>query len=297
MTEKTIFQFLDLSNSTPTSVSQIQEIVAGTYLAGSANGESYAQIIHDAANESGESAFSIIVRIFQELGISSSLPYMIAGTDPTYPGVYNFFNYGASDGAGNLARGLAYAKNAGWTTPRTALIEEAKLIAGTYTPICIIAFNETIYGYIVLAIEWGCAIIGILLKVKDLNNKFIKIITMLLYVIMGWCLMIFPFLIKYLSIYQFTMILGGGILYTTFKYDNFSELSKQLTIIKSKYGWDMGFCKFVVQAYKDNSYDFERACFSFPCHFSNYVTYMGTTCTPPSIYYSPSGFKSKDFCL
>ena len=133
LTEKTIFQFLDLSNSTPTSVAQIQEIVAGTYLAGSANGESYAQIIHDAANESGESAFSIIVRIFQELGISSSLPYMIAGTDSTYPGVYNFFNYGASDGAGNLARGLAYAKNAGWTTPRIALIEGAKLIAGTYT--------------------------------------------------------------------------------------------------------------------------------------------------------------------
>ena len=80
------------------------------------------------------------------------------------------------------------------------------LIAGTYTPICVIAFNETIFGFIVLAIEWGCAIIGILLKVKDLNNKFIKIITMLLYVIMGWCLMIFPFLIKYLSIYQFIMI-------------------------------------------------------------------------------------------
>ena len=88
------------------------------------------------------------------------------------------------------------------------------LIAGTYTPICIIAFNETIFGYIVLAIEWIGAIIGILLKVKDLNNKFIKVITMLLYIIMGWCLMIFPFLIQYLSIYQFIMILGGGILYT-----------------------------------------------------------------------------------
>jgi hemolysin III len=88
------------------------------------------------------------------------------------------------------------------------------LIAGTYTPICVIAFNETIFGYIVLAIEWIGAILGILLKVKDLNNKFIKVITMLLYIIMGWCLMIFPFLIQYLSIYQFIMILSGGILYT-----------------------------------------------------------------------------------
>lgn len=134
LTEKSIFQFLDLSNSSPITVSQIQEIVKGTYLAGNTkNGESYAQIIYDAAKESGESAFSIVVRIFQELGISSSLPHMISGDDSTYPGVYNFFNYGASDGSGNLARGLAYAQKAGWTTQRTALIEGAKLIAGTYT--------------------------------------------------------------------------------------------------------------------------------------------------------------------
>ena len=133
LTEKSIFQFLDLSNSSPASVSQIQDAVAGTYLAGSVNGESYANIIYDAARESGESAFSIVVRIFQELGISSSLPHMISGNDSTYPGVYNFFNYGASDGQGNIARGLAYAQRAGWTSPRTALIEGAKLIAGTYT--------------------------------------------------------------------------------------------------------------------------------------------------------------------
>ena len=133
LTERTIFQFLDLSNSSPVSVEQIQEAVNGTYLEGSVNGEKYSKIIYDAARESGESAFSIIVRIFQELGISKTLPKMISGNDSTYPGVYNFFNYGATDGEGNLSRGLAYAKNAGWTTPRKALIEGAKLIAGTYT--------------------------------------------------------------------------------------------------------------------------------------------------------------------
>ena len=133
LTETTIFQFLDLSNSSTVSVSQIQDAVRGTYLAGSVNGESYAEMIHQAAEQSGESAFSIIVRIFQELGSGTELPYMISGKDSTYPGVYNFFNYGATDGAGNLQRGLAYAKKAGWTTPKKALIEGAKLIAGTYT--------------------------------------------------------------------------------------------------------------------------------------------------------------------
>lgn len=88
------------------------------------------------------------------------------------------------------------------------------LIAGTYTPICLIAFKDTIFGNIILVIEWTFAIIGIILKITDLNNKIIKIITMLLYIIMGWCLIMFPFLINYLKSYQFTLILCGGILYT-----------------------------------------------------------------------------------
>lgn len=133
ITEIAIFQFLDLSNSSNVSVAQIKQAVKGTYLEGSVDGESYAQMIYDAAQASGESAFSIIVRIFQELGNGTQLPYMISGKDSTYPGVYNFFNYGATDGEGNLSRGLAYAKKAGWTTPKKALVEGAKLIAGTYT--------------------------------------------------------------------------------------------------------------------------------------------------------------------
>lgn len=133
LTEKTIFQFLDLSNSSTVSVAQIQETVRGTYLEGSVNGESYAQMIYDAAQASGEGALSIIVRIFQELGSGKTLPGMISGNDPTYPGVYNFFNWGATDGAGNTQRGLAAAQALGWTTPRIALVEGAKKIANNYT--------------------------------------------------------------------------------------------------------------------------------------------------------------------
>ncbi len=88
------------------------------------------------------------------------------------------------------------------------------LIAGTYTPICLIAMHGSIYCTILLIIEWGCAIFGILLKVIDMNNKIIKIISTLLYVIMGWGLVAFPPAIKLLSIYQFIMILSGGIAYT-----------------------------------------------------------------------------------
>lgn len=135
LTETTIFQFLDLSNQTVIPIEQIQKAVEGTYLAGSVNGVSYAQMIYDAAQESGENALSITVKIFQELGKGNTLPGMINGKDATYPNTYNFFNYGASDGEGNTQRGLAYASRAGWNTPRTALIEGAKLIANSYVKV------------------------------------------------------------------------------------------------------------------------------------------------------------------
>lgn len=88
------------------------------------------------------------------------------------------------------------------------------LIAGTYTPICLIAFEGSNYYLILLLIEWISAILGILLKVIDMNNKIIKIISTSLYVIMGWSLILFPNAITLLSIYQFIMILSGGIAYT-----------------------------------------------------------------------------------
>lgn len=56
-------------------------------------------------------------------------------------------------------------------------------------------------------------------------------------------------------------VLSGVTLLTTFKYDSFNELCNKLTHIKNKYGLDMGYCSFVVQAYKDNSYDFNNSCF------------------------------------
>lgn len=88
------------------------------------------------------------------------------------------------------------------------------LIAGTYTPICLIALEGSIYCTIILLIEWGSAILGILLKVIDMNNKIIKVISTLLYVIMGWGIIMFPEAIKMMSVYQFIMILSGGIAYT-----------------------------------------------------------------------------------
>lgn len=134
ITEIAIFQFLDLSNNSTMSVQKIENLVSGTFLDGSADGMRYAQMIYDAANQSGESAYSLVIKIFQELGKKpkGELPYMVSGKDPKYPNVYNFYNYGATDGANNIERGLKYASDMGWNTPYKAIVEGAKLTTSTY---------------------------------------------------------------------------------------------------------------------------------------------------------------------
>lgn len=134
LTEVTIFEFLDLSNSTNIPVSKIENLVAGTFLDNEVNGVRYAQMIKDAATVSGESPYSIVIKIFQELGRKrkGEIPYVIAGTDPEYPNVYNFYNYGAKDGENNIKLALKYAQDAGWNTPYKAIVEGAKLLSSSY---------------------------------------------------------------------------------------------------------------------------------------------------------------------
>lgn len=133
LTNITIFQFLDLSNSSDVPVSQIENIVKGTYLDGKTDtGVRYAQAIKDASEASGESAYSIVIRIFQELGKKSTKPIQISGQDPDYPKVYNFYNYGANDGDNNIKNALAYAQSKGWTNEYKAIVEGAKLASTSY---------------------------------------------------------------------------------------------------------------------------------------------------------------------
>ena len=136
LTEATIFQFLELSyNESTNTIANIQKALSGSFMEGNTpQGESYAKVIQDAAKASGENAFSIIVKIYQEIGKGSpgNPPRMVSGKDGTYPNTYNFYNYGATDGSGAQLRGLAYANSVGWHDARTALVEGAKLISSTY---------------------------------------------------------------------------------------------------------------------------------------------------------------------
>ena len=86
------------------------------------------------------------------------------------------------------------------------------LIAGTYTPYTLVILPPSL-GWTIFGIEWACCIIGITLNSIDLK-KFKKI-SMILYLIMGWMIIIsFKTLINNMDIRGIYLMLSGGILYT-----------------------------------------------------------------------------------
>lgn len=87
------------------------------------------------------------------------------------------------------------------------------LIAGTYTPYCLIALqgNRTATG-VVIAV-WVCAIVGIILNAIDLKKT--EKLGIVLYVIMGWAiLVVLKGIVTALPLPAFWLLLLGGISYT-----------------------------------------------------------------------------------
>lgn len=86
------------------------------------------------------------------------------------------------------------------------------LIAGSYTPICLLALPVP-SGRILLAVIWGLAIAGILIKAFWIYCP--KWVSSVLYIGMGWaCIFVLPMLYHSLTSFGFAWILTGGILYT-----------------------------------------------------------------------------------
>ena len=86
------------------------------------------------------------------------------------------------------------------------------LIAGTYTPICLIVLNGKT-GFTLLAIVWSIAIVGILVKLCWVYCP--KWFSSILYIAMGWvCVLAFTQIINSLPRAAFNWLLSGGIIYT-----------------------------------------------------------------------------------
>ena len=87
------------------------------------------------------------------------------------------------------------------------------LIAGTYTPICVVLMTKNVVGLVMLIVEWGLAFIGILLNAFLFKNKIAQIISLFLYLGMGW-LVLFCGGFIYMTPLSFGFVLAGGIIYS-----------------------------------------------------------------------------------
>lgn len=86
------------------------------------------------------------------------------------------------------------------------------LIAGTYTPVCLIALGGTL-GWTLVGINWGLAVVGTVNEA--IAWKYHRAVSHALYLAMGWlALPAFAPVVKALGGMGFALILAGGFFYT-----------------------------------------------------------------------------------
>lgn len=86
------------------------------------------------------------------------------------------------------------------------------LIAGTYTPICLLALPRA-WGIPILSVVWSGALLGIILKTAAFDRFLV--LRHALYPILGWTAIVaMPVLYQRLSTAQFVFLIAGGMMYT-----------------------------------------------------------------------------------
>ena len=86
------------------------------------------------------------------------------------------------------------------------------LIAGSYTPVCLLALDRK-QGIPLLVLVWATAIIGIIIKIFFINCP--HWVSSIIYIGMGWtCVLVFKPLLANLPASAFAWLLAGGIIYT-----------------------------------------------------------------------------------
>lgn len=90
------------------------------------------------------------------------------------------------------------------------------LIAGTYTPYCLVTLREAgIWGWLLFSIVWFFTILGIVFNAINMHHPVIKTLSMICYLCMGWCVVIaIKPLLDNLDFDGFIWLLVGGLLYT-----------------------------------------------------------------------------------
>jgi len=145
LNENNIFQFEDLSfNESVQNIDGVKKILkdvpwaSGTTITytkpdktTATMEKSYAQIIMEAAKESGVSPYHLAARMKQEQGCKQYASSTGSGTYKGYEGYYNFFNIDAT-GGDIIGNALTHAKEEEWDDPEKAIKGGAIFIASEY---------------------------------------------------------------------------------------------------------------------------------------------------------------------
>ena len=96
------------------------------------------------------------------------------------------------------------------------------LIAGSYTPFCLISLRGP-WGWWLFAIVWALAVIGMLQEIKPRSEA--RVLSLVIYAVMGWIVLVaVQPLLAALGREGFAWLASGGVLYTIgiifFAYDS-----------------------------------------------------------------------------
>ena len=155
------------------------------------------------------------------LGFLMSIPIMITLTMKAYQNasllsVIAFLIFGISllllYGASTIYHTLNISQKGTALLRRNDHMMIFVLIAGTYTPVCLIPLRGK-WGWTLFIAVWGFAFAGILLKIFWLNAP--RWFSTLLYVVMGWLVLVaFVPLERAIPIGGIVLLASGGIVYT-----------------------------------------------------------------------------------
>jgi hemolysin III len=86
------------------------------------------------------------------------------------------------------------------------------LIAGTYTPFCLVTLRGA-WGWSLFGVVWGLALIGMLQEIKPRSEA--RIMSLVIYAVMGWVILVaIQPLLDQLQLAGFLWLAAGGLLYT-----------------------------------------------------------------------------------
>lgn len=142
-----IFQFESLEYSDEFDEDAVEFVLKGSYMSNTkisyldSNGKTvktskkYSTAICEAGKKNNVNPCYLASKIINEVGLSGSAS--VFGSNKNYPGIYNFYNVGASDGKGAIERGLKWASTGTtysrpWNTPMKSITGGAEFIAESY---------------------------------------------------------------------------------------------------------------------------------------------------------------------